>query len=375
MRVLHVVTLASPDCAYGGPLRVAFNQANALRDRGHEITVAAAASGYQPLPQAIDAVPVRLFRHKTLIPGTGFAGRYGQGMIRWLNRAATDYDLLHVHIARDLVTLPAARLAQRRGVPVVLQPHGMIDATDKLLARPLDRWWTKPTLAAASAVFALTEHEAEDLRNVVGGPLRVTLLPNGVPAYPSPPQIPHGPPEVLFLARLHPRKRPEVFVEMAIELLRRGFDARFALVGPDEGSGAEVTALINESAFGGRIRWEGPISPERAVERLARATIYVLPSVDEPSGMSVLEAMSVARPVVVTESCGLAPVIRQTGSGRVVGHDTDSLINAVADLLDNPVDAGNAGLSGQRVVRETMTMNGISARLEETYLDIVGRCA
>ena len=49
-----------------------------------------------------------------------------------------DYDVVHVHVARDFVTLPAATIARRAGVPYVLQPHGMIDPSDHALARPLD---------------------------------------------------------------------------------------------------------------------------------------------------------------------------------------------------------------------------------------------
>ena len=46
MRILHVVTLVSPDGAFGGPVRVAENLARELRRRGHDVTVAAAASGF-----------------------------------------------------------------------------------------------------------------------------------------------------------------------------------------------------------------------------------------------------------------------------------------------------------------------------------------
>ena len=44
---------------------------------------------------------------------------------------------------------------------------------------------------------------------------------------------------------------------------------------------------------------------------MAAASVYVLPSVREPYPMSVLEAMSVGLPVVVSADCGLAPLVER----------------------------------------------------------------
>ncbi len=98
---------------------------------------------------------------------------------------------------------------------------------------------------------------------------------------------------MLFLARLHPRKRPTMFVRMAAALVEAGIDAHFSLVGPDEGEGAAVAKLIEQSSLQSRVSYEGPLKPAQSISRMRRAKVYVLPSVDEPYPMSVLEAMSV----------------------------------------------------------------------------------
>src|SRR5437867_204758 len=58
MRILQVVTLLSPDGAYGGVARVALNQSAELIGRGHDVTVAAATRGYEVVPEELDGVPV-----------------------------------------------------------------------------------------------------------------------------------------------------------------------------------------------------------------------------------------------------------------------------------------------------------------------------
>ncbi|MGM7646581.1 glycosyltransferase [Nocardia sp. JW2] len=365
MRVLHVVTLFSPDGAYGGPVRVACNQARALTDRGHRVALTAAVSGADAVPGELE---VHGFPAGTAIPGAGFAGLRARGMISWLRRNVREFDVVHVHLARDLVTLPAARIVLAAGVPLVLQTHGMIDPSDKLLARPLDRFWTVPTLRAAAAVLHLTAREAADLTAVAGQQLPLRELQNGVPI-PSVERPDAGPdevPEVLYLARLQARKRPELFVRMAARLRDEGIPARFRMVGPDEGSAVAIEKLIDDLVT--PVRWEGALAPQHTAGRMARAGVYVLPSVDEPYPMSVLEAMALGLPVVVTDTCGLAPLIEDNGCGIVVrSDDLEALTTATRKLLQQLRLRREMGEAGARLARTQLSMAGVAERLEQVY--------
>lgn len=362
MRILHVVTLISEDGAYGGPARVALNQANALADLGHEVTVAASGNGPPPTAGAVD---IRLFRPRTVIPRSGFAGLAAPGMLRWLVEHATTFDVVHVHLARDLVTLPAAGLCRLRGVPTVVQTHGMIDASDKLLARPLDAVATRAALRRSAAVFYLTDRERADLVEVAGAGMNLVNVINGVPVLPE--KMPNTGPEVLFLARLHPRKRPDLFVDMADILVREIASVSFAMVGPDAGMADAIAQRT-----GPRIRWEGPCAPEKTAERMRSATIYVLPSVDEPYPMSVLEAMAVGLPVVVTDSCGLASDITRIGCGIVIpGGELQPLVDAVRSLLSDANLRAEMGRRGRVAARTEFGTDTVAQMLEERYRQAV----
>ncbi|HZW41529.1 MAG TPA: glycosyltransferase, partial [Agromyces sp.] len=227
MRIAHIVTLLSPDGAYGGPVRVAVNQLKALAELGHEVTLFSTYRGYHEAPTAIDGVPVVAFPARTLIPGIGFAGLGSRRLTKEIRRRVTDFDVVHVHLARDLVTLPAARAAQRAGVPVFLQTHGMIDRSSNPLATPLDALFTRPTFRAASSVFYLTDRERDDLLAVGAPGSKLVHLINGVPD-PSPlARVESSRLDVLFLARLQARKRPAEFVRAAITLAPEFPDVTF----------------------------------------------------------------------------------------------------------------------------------------------------
>jgi glycosyltransferase involved in cell wall biosynthesis len=368
MRILQVVTLLSPDGAYGGPARVALNQSAELMSRGHDVTVAAATRGYRVVPTELDGVPVRLFASRTLVPGTGLAGMGAPALGRWFHRTGPSFDVVHVHLARELVVLPVALAARRRGIPYVLQTHGMVVPSRHPLAPPLDAVWTRKILRGAGAVFYLTPQERDQLGAVAGERLPLVRLGNGVPDYPPAVETP-GPPEVLFAARMHPRKRPIAFVEMAKSLLDAGVNARFALVGPDEGEGPALRRALEGDP---RISWEGALPPDAIPRRLASADVYVLPAVREPYPMSVLEAMSVGLPVVVTDDCGLAPLVKHAQSGIVTDPSIAALAAAVEKILRDQSLAHAMGQRGRSTVRTELSMHAVGDRLENVYSELIG---
>jgi glycosyltransferase involved in cell wall biosynthesis len=366
VRILSVVTLVSPLGEYGGPLRVAVNQAQALAAQGHTVTLAGAARGFDgPSPSRVDGVDAELHPALTILPRTGFAGLGSPGLWRWLRRNVTRYDVVHVHAARDLVTLPAARIAAKRGVRYVVQPHGMIDESDNPLARPLDAALTRPVLRGAAHVLYLTNHEGDDLQRVADG-LSLVHLINGVPEHEQADFS--GPPTVLFLARLAARKRPVIFVEAARKVAPRHPGTRFVVVGPDEGEGEAVrTAIAQARAEGVDITWDGAVAPEETGAVMASASLYVLPSVDEPYGMSALEAMAAGLPVIMTDTCGLAGMVRDADAGEVTDDTLASLVDAMDRQLANPERGRAQGVNGRDYVRTHNSMTAIADQLLSLY--------
>lgn len=364
MRILSIVTLVSPGGEYGGPLRVAVNQATALMQRGHEVTIVAAHRGYHGRPPTeVGGVPARLFPVRRVAPATGFAGLCAPGMLRYLSTAVPNYDIAHVHVARDLVTLPAALLIARRGLPYVLQPHGMIDASSHPLVHVVDPLLTRPVFARAKQIFYLTSTEHDDLTALLERTDVLQHLTNGVP--PATQTADSATPEVLFLARLAPRKRPVMLVEAANALHEAYPEHRYRLVGPDEGEGAAVRTAISRSQAD--VVWEGPLSPDLTSTRMSAAGIYVLPAVDEPYGMSVLEAMAVGLPVVVTDTCGLAGLVEDSGAGLVTDSSLESLVDAIRLLISDVDRARAMGRAGQATTHTKLGMDAIADTLEEAY--------
>lgn len=371
MRVLHAVTLHSPSHAFGGPVRVALNLAKGLRARGHEARLLALGEGFDPWPDSVEGVPAQLFRARRLLP-LGFSGMTSPALLASAGRLVRDADVVHVHLARDLVTLPVALAALRAGKPLVLQTHGMVDPSEKLLAKVLDAVAVRRLLRGADAVLYLTPHERVGLDAVVGAPplAQAVRLVNGTPAQEERPPL-SGPPRILYSARLQARKRPVDFVDAAPAVLAAHPDAHFVVAGPDEGELAAVRARIGALGLTDRFTVPGALSSTDVLAELRRAHVYVLPSVDEPFPMSVLEALAVGVPPVVTHSNGLARDIARAGAGHAVDPGPAGVSAAVLDLLD-PAANHKASHAARKLAAESFSMDAVLDTLLPVYEGIRG---
>jgi glycosyltransferase involved in cell wall biosynthesis len=165
---------------------------------------------------------------------------------------------------------------------------------------------------------------------------------------------------------MHARKHPMMFVDMAKTLLSEGLDARFTLVGPDEGEGAAVRAAIGGEP---RISWEGALPPAAIPRRMAEASVYVLPSEREPYPMSVLEAMSVGLPVVISADCGLAPLVEQAGCGVVTDGKAPAFVAAVRSILTDELAARAMGKRARETALSDFGMHAVGGQLIDIYSD------
>ncbi|MDQ1204476.1 glycosyltransferase involved in cell wall biosynthesis [Microbacterium sp. SORGH_AS 862] len=371
MRILHVVTYISSDGAFGGPVRVARSQAAELARRGHQVTVVSAAPPAETTDIMVDGYRLRTFPGALISQRFGFAGMRSAALNRFLQAEIGRSDLVHIHLARDLITLPAALAAKRASVPYVLQPHGMVDASDRLLAGPVDLVATRPALRHAAMVLALTSEEATDLKSVCAA-AQVHQIKNGLSRGEAVDAVSGSPSDtksmagrVLFLARLHSRKRPVAFVQMATLLHARGRDYEYIIAGPDEGEGETVALAISRSPA--RIRWIGPVDPNGTDELMKSAEVYVLPSVGEVFPMSILEAFRARTPVVATTSLGIAEKCAEYRAAALTDGSPQELADAVDLIIQDSNHRDELRAGAQAYFEAELGIEAVVDELVEHY--------
>ena len=361
MRIVHVVTLVSADGSYGGPLTVARNLAAATRRLGHDVEVWGGAR-----PGDLAAEPTRPGERRFRAwspPRLRLVGLIAPALLvaLWKNRRALD--LVHVHASRDAGVLLAMLVLRCGRVPYVAQTHGMVLPPDSTTKRLVDLV-ARPAIGAARRCLALNRREAEALAAFGVPAERVTELPNGIDTWATPtaPSA-RARPVVCFVSRLHPRKRPHVFVEVAAIV---GDQADFVLAGPDDGALGAVEAAVS-SFRPPTLRLLGPLAVDDARAVIADADVLVLPADDEPFGVVILEAFVGRTAVVVTSGCHIAADLEAAGAALVTGPSAAELATGVEALLRDPLHREALVDAGRRLVEHRYSLTAVTDRLMTIY--------
>lgn len=367
MRILHVVTLVDDRSSYGGPLTVAINQCGELIRRGHDARILAGWVGNGPIPTDLEGVPAHLFRVRAVVPGMRFSGLLSLPMIAWLRRNAMTFDVAHLHMARDLVPLSAGTLLRLARVPYTTQTHGMVLPDARTSARVIDRLLTLRVLRQATARFVLTDQEDDAITSLLGARSSTVRLPNGIAVHDGA-RTTTEPLDVLFMARLHPRKRVMDFAHAAHALIQEGGNTRFSVVGPDDGDLPLLEKFVAaHPALEGRLSYEGTLPHDDAVPRLARAGVFVLPSINEPFPMALLEALAVGTPSICTTSCGVAEDLALDNAALVIEPGVAPLAAALRLLIESPARRLAMSITARQTARARYSMQTVGTQLLAAY--------
>ncbi len=380
LRVLHVTPYFAPAFAYGGPPRSILGLCRGLMRAGVDVRVFTTAARGASAPARTtddDGVPVRYF--PSAFPRRLFGAR---GLGAALGSDLGLYQLVHVHGLWHLPGWIAARHARRARVPYVLSPRGMLDAGSlshhagrKRIAYHL---LERRHVAGAALLHAGSDEEARALgRRGLGVP--VVTLPNGVDARAEPVRggfrhrlgLGADAPLIVFLGRVHPIKRLDLLASAFARVRESEAGARLAIAGPDEaGHRRRIEPLF--ARFGDAVRWVGEVGEEDKWALLADADALVLCSDSESFGLSVLEAMAAAVPVVVTRTCPWAEVERE-GCGYWVPHDDGAVAAGLLRLLSQPEGARAMGQRGRVLARAKYSWDSIARAMADHYRAVLAR--
>ena len=152
-------------------------------------------------------------------------------------------------------------------------------------------------------------------------------------------RIPANAKLILFLGRLSEKKSPDLLLEAFAGATASGCPperrADLAFVGPDEaGMKARLLKMAKSLGLRERTHFSEPLEGQAKWEAYRDADIFVLPSQNENFGNAAAEAVAAGTPVIVTDRCGIAPLVKDV-AGLVVKHDEKELRGALAEMLED----------------------------------------
>jgi len=167
------------------------------------------------------------------------------------------------------------------------------------------------------------------------------------------------------VARLEPEKGHPTLLEAWPAVLRRVPKARLLVVG--EGSRREdLEAQAAALGIAGTVVFTGRRDDVPAVT--AALDVAVLPSYREAQGLTILEAMALARPVVASAVGGIPETIEDGRTGLLVPpRDAPALADAIVRLLVDHSYADLLARGGHDLVHERFCVERMVFAIEEIY--------
>ena len=387
MRVLHVLPSVSP--LLGGPTHVVLHLVKALRDAGVEAEIATtndngATTLDVPLQQRTEyqQVPIWFFprfplRMKEFL--------FSAELTRWLWQHISEYDTLETHYLFSYASTCAGAIARHQKIPYTVRTMGQLSpwalAQSQLKKRLYTQLIEQRNLQQASVIHCTAPGEAEDVRRFGIHTPTITLplgvdLPNPCPEARKILDEKYGiaveVPVILFLSRLHYKKRPDLLLQALSCLAQQGYSFHLCLAGAGEPDYLNyLQSLIASLGLTAQTSVTGFVAGREKEILLQGADMFVLPSFSENFGVAVAEAMAAGLPVIITPDVQIAPDIARAKAGLIVEGEVEPVSAAIAQLLDSPELRQHLGDNGRQFAQSHYSWDAIAQQLAAVYTAIL----
>lgn len=260
-------------------------------------------------------------------------------------------------------------------IPVVVKLHGC----HTYLAReageeaPGHVWKAESDiLQAATAVLSVSRYTANKVAGYFNYDRPIEVIHNGLDTTQSPA---HTGKEktVVFTGSLVPGKGVYQLMKAWNIVHQQVPDAQLILLGKGP---AEKVRLELEPDAAASVHFEGHVSRDVLLERLALARLAVFPSYAECFSMAPMEAMSCGTAVVYTSRASGPELITDGENGLLADpDDVAGLAGAILKLLQDDAFCDRIAANGLQTVRQQFDIKNIAAQQEQFYKQVIQQAA
>lgn len=216
-------------------------------------------------------------------------------------------DIIHAH---DWITFRAGLLIKKLiKKPLFVHIHSTEYDRNGIHAQHHVIDEEKKGLETADHIFCVSERLKQTLINQYQvSAEKITVAPNAIDGI-SKTQIPERRPKnIAFVGRLTQQKSPSTFIDLARDLVSRGHDFHYFIMG-DGYLRHELENRANESSFADHVTFTGFLERTQLLKKLSEMDLLIVPSASEPFGLVALEAIMKGIPVAAARGIGAAEFV------------------------------------------------------------------
>jgi glycosyltransferase involved in cell wall biosynthesis len=223
------------------------------------------------------------------------------------------HSLIHLHIAQAFSPEVVYLISRLRKLPYIAHVHADVDASGSFgfLLGLYKKLFLKRVLKAAAKIICLTEPQKKLIASKYGLPLEtIVVVPNGVSEkyFIGEKTRENTVPHLLFVGRLAVVKNLSLLIEAVSQMQASVF---LDIVGEGE-LRKDIETLIQKYGLQ-NVKLHGRKTGKELIEFYRSADVFVLPSLKEGFPLSVLEALAVGLPVVVSDSPEMRQILGECG--------------------------------------------------------------
>ncbi|MBO8181093.1 MAG: glycosyltransferase family 4 protein [Archaeoglobus sp.] len=271
-------------------------------------------------------------------------------------------DIVHIHHAFTPLTFKALKLAKKRGIPAIVTNHSIAPLHDSYFWKLLKLGFKY--LNDASAIIAVSDEAKRFISNFTSKD--VVVIPNGVDVEKFRPMKGNGQSKaLLYVGRLSARKGVQLLTPLLFKCLKE-YDAELIIAGKDEMFMLPLLKL--QGSLCKKVRVLGFIPDANLPELYNHADLFLMPSLTmESFGITAIESLACATPVVATRAGALPKIIKSGG----VATNLWEFPKVIANLLSNPDRIRQLGNEGRKFVEEEYSWNVVAKRIEDVYSKVL----
>ena len=282
--------------------------------------------------------------------------------------------IVHSHGPRGSLM---AHLASPAGTKQVYTEH--IYDEDYRINNPMNAWLQKSMLKKQNSKRDLVIAVSNSVKNFllkssISSKDKTVVIPNGIDlkATDIKPRVVSknsSAPVIGAIGNLNRNKGHEYLIE-AIPTLKKKFPLISLEIIGEGTKREELKDIIGAFGLDRNVTLLG--SKKNANKYLKHWRVCILPSVSEPFGIVILEAMAAGIPVVASSVGGITDIVTNKKNGLLVPpRNSEKLAQAILEILEHPVLAAKLRREGKERVKD-FSWQDIAKRIEEEYNRILG---
>lgn len=175
---------------------------------------------------------------------------------------------------------------------------------------------------------------------------------------------------VVMAASFTPNKDFDLFFKVADIVTRRRNDITFIGVGGYHDDDTEFLRLMDLSRDNERIIFPGRVDDVEAIMKASDVGVLFTNKSVHGEGLSnsVLEYMTLAKPVIANDAGGTKEIVRHNENGYLLtGQSEEDIADLIISLIDNPQKAQALGKKGQQIIQEEFSIHKMGEAFEQIY--------